>query len=81
MMNDSTQEVKVASEEMKEGNKLILSEVQLLQDVTISMKQSMDEMLGGARKINETGMALKEVSDRMGMSIGKIGKQIDEFKV
>ncbi len=81
MMNDSTQEVKVASEEMHEGNKLILSEVQLLQDVTISMKQSMDEMLSGARKINETGMALKEVSDRMEQSIGKIGKQIDEFKV
>ncbi|MCR5623306.1 MAG: HAMP domain-containing protein [Treponema sp.] len=81
MMNDSTQEVKVASEEMHEGNKLILSEVQMLQDVTISMKQSMDEMLHGARKINETGMALKEVSDRMEQSIGKIGKQIDEFKV
>ncbi|MBQ6566491.1 MAG: HAMP domain-containing protein [Treponema sp.] len=81
MMNDSTQEVKVASEEMHEGNKLILSEVQMLQDVTISMKQSMDEMLSGAKKINETGMALKEVSDRMEQSIGKIGKQIDEFKV
>ena len=81
LMNDSTQEVKVASEEMHEGNKLILSEVQMLQDVTISMKQSMDEMLSGARKINETGMALKEVSDRMGQSIGKIGRQIDEFKV
>ena len=81
LMNDSTQEVKVASEEMHEGNKLILSEVQMLQDVTISMKQSMDEMLHGARKINETGMALKEVSDRMEQSIGKIGKQIDEFKV
>ncbi len=81
LMNDSTQEVKVASEEMHEGNKLILSEVQMLQDVTISMKQSMDEMLHGARKINETGMALKEVSGRMEQSIGKIGKQIDEFKV
>ena len=81
MMNDSTQEVKVASDEMHEGNKLILSEVQLLQDVTISMKQSMDEMLAGARKINDTGVALQEVSDKMAQSIGKIGKQIDEFKV
>lgn len=81
MMNDSTQEVKVASGEMREGNKLILSEVQQLQDVTIAMKSSMDEMLTGARKINETGAALRDVSEKMEESIGKIGKEIDEFKV
>jgi len=52
-----------------------------LQDVTIAMKASMDEMLAGARKINETGVALKDVSDKMGRSINKIGSQIDEFKV
>ena len=80
-MNDSTSEVKNASLEMKEGNKLILSEVQQLQNVTISMKSSMDEMAVGAQKINETGAVLTEVSNRMKDSIIKIGKQIDEFKV
>jgi len=67
--------------EMQEGNKLILSEVQHLQDVTISMKSSMDEMSIGAQKINETGTVLTEVADRMKDSIVKIGNQIDEFKV
>ena len=81
MMNDSTAEVRNASDEMREGNKLILAEVQHLQDVTISMKASMDEMSVGAQKINETGVVLTEVSDRMKDSIVKIGNQIDEFKV
>jgi methyl-accepting chemotaxis protein len=81
MMNDNTQEVKSASLEMQEGNKLILSEVHQLKDVTLSMKQSMDEMSEGAQKINETGAVLTEVSDRMRESIRKIGNQIDEFKV
>ena len=81
MMNDGSQEVKCASDEMQEGNKLILSEVQHLQDVTINMKSSMDEMSVGARKINETGAVLTEVSDKMKESIIKIGNQIDEFKV
>ena len=52
-----------------------------MQNVTISMKSSMDEMAVGARKINETGSVLTEVADRMKNSIVKIGKQIDEFKV
>ena len=75
------EEIKKASDEMQEGNKLILSEVQQLQDVTTNMKSSMDEMAIGAQKINETGAVLTEVSDRVKDSIIKIGNQIDEFKV
>ncbi|MCR4823324.1 MAG: methyl-accepting chemotaxis protein [Treponema sp.] len=80
-MNDSTQEVRAASVEMSNGNKMILEEVQNLQSATIEMKGSMDEMSAGARKINETGSALSDISGQVQDAIGKIGSQIDLFKV
>ena len=80
-MQDSTLEVKNASSEMEEGNKMILNEVQTLQNAAMAMTQSMDEMSIGARKINETGAALSEVSNQIGGSINKIGEQVDQFKV
>ena len=80
-MNDSTVEVRNASNEMAEGNKLILKEVQQLQNATMAMTQSMEEMAVGARKINETGAALSDVSNQINDSIGKIGEQVDQFKV
>ena len=80
-MQDSTLEVKNASSEMEEGNKMILNEVQTLQNAAMAMTQSMEEMSIGARKINETGAALSEVSNQIGGSINKIGEQVDQFKV
>ena len=80
-MNDSTQEVKSASVEMSNGNKMILEEVQNLQSATLEMKGSMDEMSSGARKINETGASLANISSQVQDAIGKIGSQIDLFKV
>ena len=80
-MNDSTVEVRNASNEMSEGNKMILKEVQQLQNAAMTMSQSMEEMAIGARKINETGAALTEVSNQINNSISKIGEQVDKFKV
>ena len=80
-MNDSTVEVRNASSEMEEGNKMILKEVQMLQNAAMAMSQSMEEMAIGARKINETGAALSEVSGQINGSISKIGEQVDQFKV
>ncbi|MBR4600896.1 MAG: cache domain-containing protein [Treponema sp.] len=80
-MNDSTQEVKNASVEMSNGNKMILEEVQHLQSATLEMKGSMDEMSSGARKINDTGASLANISGQVQDAIGKIGSQIDLFKV
>jgi methyl-accepting chemotaxis protein len=45
------------------------------------MKQSMDEMSVGAQRINETGSVLGSISGKMKAAIGKIGSQIDLFKV
>ena len=80
-MNDSTVEVRNASNEMSEGNQMILKEVQMLQNAAMTMSQSMEEMSIGARKINETGAALTEVSGQISTSINKIGEQVDQFKV
>lgn len=41
----------------------------------------MEEMSVGARKINETGEGLNEISKKMNGSIDEIGSQIDLFKV
>ncbi len=80
-MNDSTIEVRNASSEMSAGNQAILDEIRQLKDATGAMKASMDEMSAGARKINDTGAALSDIADQVKRAIGKIGKQIDEFKV
>ena len=80
-MNDSTSEVKTASYEMSEGNKAILSEIRKLQDATDGMKQGMDEISVGARRINETGSTLGSIAMEVKSSIDKIGDQVDLFKV
>jgi len=66
---------------MEEGNKMILKEVQMLQNAAMAMSQSMEEMAIGAKKINETGAALSDVSHQINGSIAKIGEQVDKFKV
>ena len=45
------------------------------------MKSSMDEMSVGARKINESGSELSQISEQMKDSITDIGGQIDQFTV
>ena len=80
-MNDSTGEVHRGSKEMSARNDKIMTEMNALQDATSSMKQSMEEMSNGPRKINETGVALGDISKNVQEVIGKIGSQIDLFKV
>lgn len=41
----------------------------------------MDEMLTGAKKINETGSSLSEIAGHVGTSINEIGNQVDQFTV
>ena len=45
------------------------------------MKDSMEEMAVGARKINETGVTLSEISVQVKSAIQTIGDQVDLFKV
>ena len=80
-MNNSTSEVKSASQEMTEGNKQILSEIEKLQNATDMLKDSIKEMQVGAQRINETGAALSEISGKVGRNIKEIGDEVDLFKV
>ena len=80
-MNDSTLEVRNASKEMNEGNKVILAEVQHLQDTTGIMKSSMDDMHDGAQRITEVGTALSDITQHIEDSIERMGNQVDMFKV
>ncbi len=80
-MNDTSNEVKIASIEMAEGNKQILQEIKTLQDATFNIRSGMDEMEHGATKISETGAALSDLSNEMDISIKHIGEQVDKFKV
>ena len=50
-------------------------------DSSGTMKTSMDEMSIGARKINESGSELSQISEQMKDSITDIGGQIDQFTV
>ena len=80
-MNNSTSEVKTASSEMTEGNKQILLEIHKLQIATDTIKDSIAEMHTGAVRINETGSALSNISNKMAENIRQIGSEIDLFKV
>ena len=76
----NTFEVKNASHEMKEGNQMILGEVQNLQNTTLVIKDSMQEMSAGAKSMNQTSAALSEISSQVSDSIKKIGEEIDQFR-
>ena len=80
-MNDSTDIVLSAVNEMSEGNAAILKEIQNLQASTTELKQSMDQMEAGAESIRQTGTTLSEISSQMEASIKEIGGQVDQFQV
>ncbi|MFA6937765.1 MAG: methyl-accepting chemotaxis protein, partial [Treponema sp.] len=70
-----------ASKEMSDGNKAILEEIKILQDATVLIRDSMNEMSIGAKGINQTGVNLTEISKKMEKSIEQISGEIDLFKV
>ncbi len=80
-LNSSSSEVRNSSQEMSGRNKQIVQDMAILKQSTDMMNVSMDEMSVGARKINETGSTLSEVSGQVKNAINKIGEQIDLFKV
>ena len=80
-MNDTSNEVRTASIEMSEGNKSILDEIKNLQNATDAMKESMEKIINGADKINQSGNELSQIAPKMQSSIDHISDQIDQFKV
>ena len=80
-LNSSTSEVRNSSQEMSGRNEQIVKDMSILKESTDMMNTSMDEMSIGARKINETGATLSEISVQVKNSIQQIGNQVDLFKV
>ena len=80
-MNESTQAVQGASQDIAYQNKAILQEVETLKTASNKMSQGMNDMASGAHKIRETGKDLGNISQNMKESIQKIGGQIDLFTV
>ena len=80
-LNNSTNEVRNSSHEMQNKNSEIMQDMETLYASTKMMNTSMEEMAVGARKINETGATLNEISSQVKASIAKIGDQVDLFKV
>ena len=66
---------------MNDRNAQIVRDMTILSESTGMMNTSMEEMAVGARKINETGATLGEISSQVKSSIDKIGEQVDLFKV
>ena len=66
---------------MSDRNKQIVHDMKILSETTDMMNTSMEEMAVGARKINETGATLSEISGQVKGAIEKIGAQVDLFKV
>ncbi len=81
VMNDNTLEVKTASKEMSEGNKMILIEVHHLQDTTLLIKDSMEEISNGAKEMDKNKDDLAEVSNSITKSTKQIGEEILLFMV
>ena len=80
-LNTSTSEVRDSSHEMSDRNKQIVTDMQSLIESTAYMTTSMSEMSIGAKKINETGSTLSEISNQVKSAIDKIGEQVDLFTV
>lgn len=80
-MNNTTGEVKASSQEMLDGNNQVLGEIRSLQDSASAIDTSMNEMSSGAKKIDETGKTLSDISVQMKDAIAGIGTQIDRFTV
>ena len=67
--------------EDKVRNRFSVEDMKILSEATGMMNTSMEEMAVGARKINETGVTLNEISDQVKDAISRIGSQVDLFKV
>jgi len=66
---------------MRDGNQMILQAVHQLQESSVNMNRSMDNMANGARKINETGSELVSISSKLKDAIDGIGEQINQFQL
>ena len=63
------------------GQKAILEEIRRLQDATASMKDSISEMTVGTKKIEQSGVQLKNLAVGIPTAIRQVADEVDLFKV
>ena len=80
-MNSSQSDVHSASKDMEVKNSTVLREMHSLRESSALMQEGMDEMSSGAKNVDESGGKLLDISKDVHGAIGKIGSQIDLFKV
>ena len=81
VMNDSSSQVRSASDEMDRGSQTIVKEVENLKQVASSISEIVQAMGGTVNRIKKSDESLLNITGDMNQSIGRIGKQIDEFQV
>lgn len=80
-LGDNSVQVKNAAVEMNTGSRAILNEITVLNQSSTSMKGGMEEMSIGAKKINETGASLTELTHSMDKAIKNITEELEQFTV
>ncbi|MBP5357821.1 MAG: methyl-accepting chemotaxis protein [Treponema sp.] len=81
VMNDSSDQVRYASDEMDRGSQTIVKEVDSLKQVSSSILEIVQAMGGTVNRIKKSDESLLHITGDMNQSIDRIGKQIDEFQV
>ncbi|MBO7638177.1 MAG: methyl-accepting chemotaxis protein, partial [Treponema sp.] len=81
VMNDSSDQVRIASDEMDRGSQTIVKEVDSLKQVSSSIQEIVQAMGGTVNRIKKSDESLLHITGDMNQSIERIGKQIDEFQV
>lgn len=81
MMNNNTNQFKIASTDIESGNDHILQQIENLERATKGIKDSVSVMSLYANKIEETGDVLGNTSNQVQQTITEIGSQIEQFTV
>ncbi|MBP5441784.1 MAG: methyl-accepting chemotaxis protein [Treponema sp.] len=81
VMNDSSDQVRYASDEMERGSQTIVNEVENLKQVSSSISKIVHSVGETVNRIKESDDSLLNITGDMNQSIDRIGSQIDEFQV
>jgi len=80
-MNDATQRVKNASDEVEVARTNIINDVDTLKRISDSVRKLVEHMKVNVKHFEEDDEALLSIATSISGSIYRIGNQIDQFKV
>ena len=80
-MNETTEQVRNASEDVDTARQAIIGDVNGVQESSDGVKVLVQKMKGSVNRIEESDNSLLKVASSISGSIFRIGSQIDQFKV